>query len=144
MKNWRNSVENNQGGLKTNERNLVAEMIEMRKVRTAFMVEKCRNRNEAVMCPKPQRQNIRSARLYFFLCLVGGEYADQNIAGQLSHIFAGKASPPFYSGSPPIRSSNPVTQDARFREQRGQANPIYDFCIESSEVDRIRSITTMA
>ncbi|KAI3840211.1 hypothetical protein MKW92_001167 [Papaver armeniacum] len=135
MKNCRNSVENNQGGLRTNERNLVAEMIEMRKVRTAFMVEKCRNRNEAVMCPKPQRQNIRPC---------GGEYADQNIAGQLSHIFAGKASPPFYSGSPPIRSSNPVTQDARFREQRGQANPIRDFCIESSEVDRIRSITTMA
>ncbi|KAI3848451.1 hypothetical protein MKX03_007789 [Papaver bracteatum] len=135
MKNWRSSVENNQGGLRTNERNLVAEMIEMRKVRTAFMMEKCRNRNEVVMCPKPQRQNIRTCE---------GEYADQNMAGQLSHIFAGKASPPFYPGSPPIRSSNPVTQDACFREQRGQANPIRDFCVQSSEVDRMRSITTMA
>ncbi|KAI3889595.1 hypothetical protein MKX03_007539 [Papaver bracteatum] len=63
-------------GLRTNKRNLVAEMIEMRKFRTTFMVEKCRNRNEAVMCPKPQRQNIRSQQL--------------NIAGQLSNIFAGK------------------------------------------------------
>ncbi|MCL7031526.1 hypothetical protein MKW94_016427 [Papaver nudicaule] len=135
MNNRRNSVENNQGGLRTNGRNLVAEMIEMRNIRTAFMVEKCRSSNEPVMCPKPQRQNIRPC---------GWEYADQNIGGQLSHIFAGKASPPFYSGSPPIRSGNPVIQDARFREQRGQPNPIRDFCIESSEVDRTRSIATMA
>ncbi|KAI3997601.1 hypothetical protein MKX01_011018 [Papaver californicum] len=135
MKNWKNSVEkNNQGALRTNERNLVAEMIEMRKVRTAFMVEKCRNRNEAVMCPKPQRQNIRPC----------GEYADLNIGSQISDILAGKASPTFYSGSPPIRSKNPLVQDSRFREQRSQPNPIRDFCIESSEVDRMRSIGTRA
>ncbi|OUZ99234.1 hypothetical protein BVC80_8967g42 [Macleaya cordata] len=139
MKNWRTSMENMQVGSILHESNLGEEMMELMKLRTAIMVEKCLSKNEAVMCPKPRRQHMR-------LC---GEYADQTVGAELSDIFISKASPPFYSGSPPVRASNPLIQDARFREQRGQENPILGVWMESLDnvvdlTQRNQSISTMA
>ncbi|KAF6156838.1 hypothetical protein GIB67_002755 [Kingdonia uniflora] len=86
---------------------LVDEIRDLMKMRTAIMVEKCLSKKEVVMCPKPRRQQMRFA------------------------------SPPYYSGSPPIRSSNPLVQDARFQEQPNFGNSI-------GMTKRMQSILTMA
>ncbi|XXG64406.1 hypothetical protein AAC387_Pa05g2369 [Persea americana] len=97
-----------QAGTKMHDKNLAEEMMELRKVWTAVMMEKCRFKNEAVACPKPRRRHVRQSVMD----------NDLKLAAELSDILADKASPPFYAGSPPIRSGNPLIQDAYFQEQR--------------------------
>ncbi|XXG64407.1 hypothetical protein AAC387_Pa05g2369 [Persea americana] len=48
-----------QAGTKMHDKNLAEEMMELRKVWTAVMMEKCRFKNEAVACPKPRRRHVR-------------------------------------------------------------------------------------
>ncbi|XP_042504387.1 uncharacterized protein LOC122081361 [Macadamia integrifolia] len=108
MKDSRSLTEATEVGSRVYEKNLVEEMRELGKLRTAVMVEKCLSKNEGVMCPKPRRRHMR----HF------GEHTDIKVGGELSDIIINKASPPCYSVSPPVRASNPLIQDARFREQR--------------------------
>ncbi|KAL5699524.1 hypothetical protein ACHQM5_030411 [Ranunculus cassubicifolius] len=114
------------------QKNLVEEMKEFRKLRTAFMMEKCMGKNEIVMCPKPRRQNTRQC----------GDPMELRVGSELSDILMNKASPPYYSVSPPTRANNPVIQDARFHEQMVQQNP--SFGVNSGrQSQRTRSIPTM-
>ncbi|CAI9756067.1 unnamed protein product [Fraxinus pennsylvanica] len=95
---------------------------------------------EAVVCPKPRRVGLIQAATAFngpptgplrwhsshqleacdakagnelldIIFAKGGFGADQSVAQVAS-------SPPFFSGSPPIRVSNPLIQDARFGDEK--------------------------
>lgn len=52
------------------DKNLAEEMMELRKVWTAVMMEKCRFKNEAVACPKPRRRHVRSADVFCIIVSV--------------------------------------------------------------------------
>ena len=52
---------------------------------------------------------------FFFNCVLQGGYGAESCAQVAS-------SPPFFSGSPPSRVSNPLIQDARFGDEK--VNPI--------------------
>ncbi|XP_058068184.1 uncharacterized protein LOC131217289 [Magnolia sinica] len=120
MKDSRCTMDSSEGGSRTYEKNLAEEMSELRKLTTAVMMEKCRSRNEGVVCPKPRRRHVRQCR----------EQNDLKTGPDLSDIIiANKASPPYYSGSPPIRASNPLIQDAHFSEQRASSS-ILTLCAE--------------
>ncbi|RVW52313.1 hypothetical protein CK203_093416 [Vitis vinifera] len=80
------------------DKSLVEELRELRKLRTAVMVEKCLGQNDVVTCPKPRRQQIRQC----------GGHIDAKVGAELSDIITSKASPPYYSVSPPIRAGNPL------------------------------------
>ncbi|XP_022893653.1 uncharacterized protein LOC111408101 isoform X1 [Olea europaea var. sylvestris] len=103
--------------------------------------EEMKGKKEAVVCPKPRRvcliqaatafcdpSSARSLRyhsnhqlescdakagneLLDIIFAKGGFGADQSVAQVAS-------SPPFFSGSPPSRVSNPLIQDARFGDQK--------------------------
>lgn len=111
------------------QKNLVEEMRELRRLRTAVMMEKCMVKTESVLCPKPQRQNTRNY----------GEQNDLKVGSELSDFLMNKASPPFYAGSPPIRANNPLIRDARFHEQSVEQNP--SFGVNIVKTPRIRSVT---
>ncbi|XP_077238507.1 uncharacterized protein LOC143879804 isoform X1 [Tasmannia lanceolata] len=89
------------------------EFEEWKKLKTAVMMEKCRCRNEGVVCPKPRKGYMRYS----------GENIEAKVGAELSDIIS-KASPPYYSVSPPIRASNPLIQDTLFQEQRVSQSPI--------------------
>ncbi|GAB4840298.1 hypothetical protein Ancab_021062 [Ancistrocladus abbreviatus] len=92
---------------------------------------------ESVVCPKPRRIgflngtiNDPSRPLRFHLSYQA-ELADSKAATELLDIILTKgghsaersstqvaSSPPFFCGSPPSRVSNPLIQDARFREEK--------------------------
>ncbi|KAF8389439.1 hypothetical protein HHK36_026134 [Tetracentron sinense] len=136
MKDPRSLLESLEVGSRVHEKNLVEEMRELRKLRTAIMMEKCQSKNEVVMCPKPRKRQC-------------GELTDQKLGAELSDIIISKASPPYYAVSPPVRASNPLIKDVRFHEQRVSQSPVLGFLIEGLDtvVDRTRrtqSIPTMA
>ncbi|XP_043713464.1 uncharacterized protein LOC122661997 [Telopea speciosissima] len=138
MKDSRSLMEATEVGSRVYEKNLVEQMRELGKLRTAVMVEKCSTKNEGVMCPKPRRRLMR----HF------GEHTDIKVGGELSDIIISKASPPFCSVSPPVRASNPLIQDVRFRDQRISQSSTPGVRLEGfGNVDhtrRTQSIPTMA
>lgn len=93
------------------------------------------DKRETVVCPKPRRLGLLSGnepipplRWHFchqsepneskagtdlldIICPKGGHGAEQSFAQVAS-------SPPFFSGSPPSRVSNPLIQDARFGDNK--------------------------
>ncbi|GMH15207.1 hypothetical protein Nepgr_017048 [Nepenthes gracilis] len=94
-------------------------------------------RKESVVCPKPRRMRsylnhtvndpARSLRLHFSY---HAEHADSEAGIELLDVIFAKggrgsdrsstqiaSSPPFFCGSPPSRVSNPLIQDARFKEE---------------------------
>ncbi|XP_019055700.1 PREDICTED: uncharacterized protein LOC104611729 isoform X2 [Nelumbo nucifera] len=131
----RSLMENSQVSSKLHEEKLMKEISELRELRTAIMVEKCLSKNEVITCPKPMRRQM--------LCV---EEVDMKASAELSDIIFSKASPPVYSVSPPVRASNPLIQDARFREQRISPSPIRieGFCTAVDRAQRRQSILTVA
>lgn len=126
-------------GSTAQEKDLMEEYREFRRLRTAVMMEKCMVKNEPVMCPKPRRRCMRSSVVH----------ADPNVPPELSDILMSKASPTYYSGSPPVRCNNPLIQDIRFHEQSVQQNPSFGVWIEGYDTvgdppRRGRSIPTLA
>ncbi|KAL2546450.1 hypothetical protein Fot_15683 [Forsythia ovata] len=103
--------------------------------------EEMKGKKEAVVCPKPRRVGLIHAATAFndpcstrplrwhsshqleacdakagnelldIILAKGGFGADQSVAQVAS-------SPPFFSGSPPSRVSNPLIQDARFGDEK--------------------------
>lgn len=93
------------------------------------------DRKDSVVCPKPRRVGVlnslnepsRPMRWHF-----GHELTDSRAGSELLDIILSKgvvhggerqstpvpSSPPFFCGSPPSRVSNPLIQDARFREEK--------------------------
>ncbi|KAH7664769.1 hypothetical protein IHE45_14G141300 [Dioscorea alata] len=84
--------------------NLVEEMKELGKLCSSINMNEQQQQPVVVVCPKPRRLNFRSY----------GDHTDIKVAGDLSDILASKATPPYFSGSPPVRSTNPVSRDALF------------------------------
>ncbi|XP_034683139.1 uncharacterized protein LOC117912595 isoform X1 [Vitis riparia] len=122
------------------DKSLVEELRELRKLRTAVMVEKCLGQNDVVTCPKPRRQQISRQ------C---GRHIDAKVGAELSDIITSKASPPYYSVSPPIRAGNPLVQDARFLQQWGSQGAVHGTQTEgfhraTHRTQRTRSVSTMA
>ncbi|RVX17674.1 hypothetical protein CK203_003740 [Vitis vinifera] len=62
------------------DKSLVEELRELRKLRTAVMVEKCLGQNDVVTCPKPRRQQIRQC----------GGHIDAKVGAELSDIITSK------------------------------------------------------
>ncbi|KAF5179545.1 hypothetical protein FRX31_030866 [Thalictrum thalictroides] len=116
------------------QKSLFEEMRELGKLRTAVMMEKCKEKDEVLVCPKPRRQNIRQC---------GGKTSDLKAEAELSDLIMSKASPPFFVGSPPMRSNNPLVRDARFREQRLQQNSSFGVNSVDGQTQKTWSITTM-
>ncbi|KAK9097517.1 hypothetical protein Sjap_023014 [Stephania japonica] len=126
-------------GSTAQEKDLLEEYWEFIRLRTAVMMEKCMVKNEPVMCPKPRRQCMRSSVVH----------VDPNVPPELSDMLMSKASPTYYSGSPPVRCDNPLIQDIRFREQSVPQNPSFGVWIEcydpvGDRPRRGRSIPTTA
>ncbi|KAK9097744.1 hypothetical protein Syun_024789 [Stephania yunnanensis] len=113
-------IEKTEGGSMAQKKDLLEEYREFRRLRTAVIMEKCMVKNEPVMCPKPRKRCVRSSVAH----------ADPNVPPELSDILMSKASPTYYSGSPPVRCNNPLIQDTRFREQSVQQNPSFGIWIE--------------
>ncbi|XP_039138399.1 uncharacterized protein LOC120275771 isoform X1 [Dioscorea cayenensis subsp. rotundata] len=95
--------------------NLVEEMKELGKLCSSINMNEQQQQQQqqhqqqqqpvvVVVCPKPRRLNFRSY----------GDYTDIKVAGDLSDILVSKATPPYFTGSPPVRSTNPVSRDALF------------------------------
>ncbi|PIA43810.1 hypothetical protein AQUCO_01800095v1 [Aquilegia coerulea] len=116
------------------QKNLIEEMRELWKLRTAVMMEKCMERDQVVVCPKPRRPYMRQG---------GEQTGDLKVAEGLSDLLVSKASPPFFVGSPPTRANNPLIRDARFHEQRLQQNPSFGASSVDAQSQMTRRITTM-
>lgn len=106
-------------------------------------VASCADRKESVVCPRPRRParlntsfNDPSKHLRWHLGHQA-ELSDARPGSELLDIILSKGSdgvdrlstqvplsPPFFSGSPPSRVSNPLVQDARFREEKQLIPPI--------------------
>ncbi|XP_073000675.1 uncharacterized protein [Typha latifolia] len=96
------SAMNRSQGSKHHGEKLMDEMKELGKLRTAVMVEKCQIENKKVMCPKPRK----CGRL-------NRDNNELRVSTDLSDIILCKASPPYYAGSPPIRTRNPLIHDSQ-------------------------------
>ncbi|KAL2905136.1 Leiomodin-1 [Bienertia sinuspersici] len=102
------------------------------------------HRKDSVLCPKPRRVGARNSnepcrppmRWHFGH---HSEHSDSRAGSELLDIILSKgvvhggerastpqvaSSPPFFSGSPPSRVSNPLIQDARFREEKQLIPPV--------------------
>jgi hypothetical protein len=90
-------------------------------------------KKETVVCPKPRRigPNYAYARPWRWHVSHQQEDCDAKVGNELLDIILGKggsnadqsasqvaASPPFFSGSPPSRVSNPLIQDERFGDEK--------------------------
>ncbi|XP_065848329.1 uncharacterized protein [Euphorbia lathyris] len=84
-----------------------------------------------VVCPKPRRVgNLANSPIRPIRCYQA-EICDSKVGAELLDIILMKeghgaeqaatqvaASPPYFCGSPPTRASNPLTQDARFGDEK--------------------------
>ncbi|KAL5223453.1 hypothetical protein ABZP36_010092 [Zizania latifolia] len=81
----------------------IEEMRELEKLRTETMMKSCQSnasRDEAIRCPIP--------------CKSGRSYKEYDLTQDLSDFIMSKASPPHFTGSPPVRASNPLVHDTQF------------------------------
>ncbi|XP_073146336.1 uncharacterized protein [Henckelia pumila] len=111
--------------------------------RNAFASYEEMNKRSAVVCPKPRRlspagvtpKEPSPARPFRSHVSYQQEICDVEAGNELLHIIRAKgddyagqlitqiaSSPPFFSGSPPSRVSNPLIQDSRFGD--GKFTPI--------------------
>ncbi|KAK9063735.1 hypothetical protein SSX86_017607 [Deinandra increscens subsp. villosa] len=106
---------------------------------------------EPVVCPKPRRLSLFNSsvhepvRPFRWQMCYQSELQESNAGPELLDLILAKeqttctqipSSPPFFSGSPPSRVSNPLIQDARFRDNKISSpisprstipNPNFDF-----------------
>ncbi|CAM8879676.1 unnamed protein product [Rhodiola kirilowii] len=89
-----------------------------------------------VVCPKPRRAGHTSTRPAGWHMSNQADMHDSDAGNELLDIILSKgggqdrdqtyslvpSSPPFFSGSPPSRVSNPLIQDARFVEEQDHAS----------------------
>uniref|UniRef100_A0A0E0ACU2 Uncharacterized protein n=1 Tax=Oryza glumipatula TaxID=40148 RepID=A0A0E0ACU2_9ORYZ len=81
----------------------VQEMRELEKLRTETMMKSCQSttsRAGAIRCPVPRKS--------------GRSYKEYDLTQDLSDFIMSKASPPYFTGSPPVRASNPLVHDTQF------------------------------
>ncbi|XP_047074667.1 uncharacterized protein LOC124684392 isoform X1 [Lolium rigidum] len=81
------------------------EMKELQRQRRETKMETCQStesRSGAIRCPIP----CKSSRPY--------RECDFKTSQDLSDFIVGKASPPYFMGSPPVRASNPLVHDTHF------------------------------
>uniref|UniRef100_A0A0E0E4T9 Uncharacterized protein n=1 Tax=Oryza meridionalis TaxID=40149 RepID=A0A0E0E4T9_9ORYZ len=79
------------------------EMRELEKLRTETMMKSCQSttsRAGAIRCPVPRKS--------------GRSYKEYDLTQDLSDFIMSKASPPYFTGSPPVRASNPLVHDTQF------------------------------
>ncbi|KAM0015260.1 hypothetical protein Hdeb2414_s0033g00723951 [Helianthus debilis subsp. tardiflorus] len=78
------------------------------------------NNGEPVVCPKPRRFHLlntdtrKPLTFHLWYGVPDQEIYDSNSCEQPLP----SSSPPFFCGSPPSRVSNPLIQDARFKEEK--------------------------
>uniref|UniRef100_A0A0D3GJJ9 Uncharacterized protein n=1 Tax=Oryza barthii TaxID=65489 RepID=A0A0D3GJJ9_9ORYZ len=80
-----------------------SEMRELEKLRTETMMKSCQSttsRAGAIRCPVPRKS--------------GRSYKEYDLTQDLSDFIMSKASPPYFTGSPPVRASNPLVHDTQF------------------------------
>uniref|UniRef100_A0A0E0LEB3 Uncharacterized protein n=1 Tax=Oryza punctata TaxID=4537 RepID=A0A0E0LEB3_ORYPU len=81
----------------------IEEMRELEKLRTETMMKSCQSttsRAGAIRCPVPRKS--------------GRSYKEYDLTQDLSDFIMSKASPPYFTGSPPVRASNPLVHDTQF------------------------------
>uniref|UniRef100_A0A0D9WSW3 Uncharacterized protein n=1 Tax=Leersia perrieri TaxID=77586 RepID=A0A0D9WSW3_9ORYZ len=79
------------------------EMRELEKLRTETMMKSCQSttsRAGPIRCPIPRKS--------------GRSYKEYDLTQDLSDFIMSKASPPYFTGSPPVRASNPLVHDTQF------------------------------
>ncbi|KAM0004829.1 hypothetical protein Hdeb2414_s0228g00840601 [Helianthus debilis subsp. tardiflorus] len=105
-------------------------------IRRSVLVSGSFDNVEPMVCPKPRRLSLFSATVnepVRSLRWQMSEGYESKAGSELQDIFFAKgggyspldqictnvaSSPPFFSGSPPSRVSNPLTQDARFGDEK--------------------------
>ncbi|CAA6673156.1 unnamed protein product [Spirodela intermedia] len=90
------------------------------------------DRREAVFCPRPRRlsqraggDHVRPVPIRWQLGPSQADPCDSKPGGDVLDIILAKdaSSPPYFCGSPPMRSSNPLVLDARFGEEKPPPPP---------------------
>ncbi|KAL4586626.1 hypothetical protein LXL04_011266 [Taraxacum kok-saghyz] len=96
-------------------------------MRNSVTVSVSFDKAEHMVCPKPRRLSLFNTPindpvrpLRWHMCYQPEPYESKASLELLEIIFEKGggygASPPFFSGSPPSRVSNPITQDTRFKD----------------------------
>eukprot|EP00252_Welwitschia_mirabilis_P007327 TRINITY_DN18583_c0_g1_i11.p1 TRINITY_DN18583_c0_g1~~TRINITY_DN18583_c0_g1_i11.p1 ORF type:complete len:172 (-),score=24.05 TRINITY_DN18583_c0_g1_i11:452-967(-) len=109
------------------------EMKEIGRLRASLMREKC---EDVVVCPKPRRAGMVLHHIPDLVKPIrrqlnfAPDCTDSEPAGEILDIFMSKStfgdssnlgcSPPYFCGSPPSRTDNPLVHDVHFIHQRGQ------------------------
>ncbi|KAL5199606.1 hypothetical protein ABZP36_020809 [Zizania latifolia] len=102
MEDLMNAV-NPSSGLMRHGNRTIEEMRELEKLRTETMMKSCQSTarsDGAIRCPIPRKS--------------GRSYKDYDLTQDLSDFIMSKASPPQFTGSPPVRASNPLVHDTQF------------------------------
>ncbi|XP_019154547.1 PREDICTED: uncharacterized protein LOC109151089 [Ipomoea nil] len=97
----------------------------------------CENAVGRVVCPMPRRPNAHSTHTLVFPMSNSSEGIDSKTDASLVDLILKKdslvamqsisqlsSSPPFFSGSPPCRTNNPVIHDTCFRNEKRVGTPV--------------------